>query len=387
MKTKRYNLIAWLMGAALSLTACQSVEAPYNNIPTLNKEVGYQLNVEDVSNVKIFYRDNINPSQAYFLISESENMQNARKVPAERNENGTTSVNLIDLKAATTYYFTFHHYLDHGDVESTKGSFTTYRYAMTPISVSTNYSNIRSAGFYIFNPEEKFADNKNVNCEEDMKYVPGVRIMNESTVYLYRPWQEGSFSYEDVPVSNNLSSFEYGQVAVTPPNPDVTCEMKNLAYRVILNVKGESSDDMISVKEITGLEIANADGITAISNSGTCNIATGVVTPKENQTDKLVAKMNSIPLAKKEETVIEFRSLIPASFKDNEVKVNVDISDNNNMTIHSPVYLPSSEWIAGNSYEYDIVVIYTRNAFNVVITNVSVQPWTNGGYTKIDIED
>jgi hypothetical protein len=174
---------------------------------------------------------------------------------------------------------------------------------------------------------------------------------------------------------------------VTPPSPDVTCEMKSLAYQVVLNVVANSTDGMTSVKKITGLEIVNSDGCTAISNSGTCNIVTGGVIPNGKQTDKLVAKMGDIPLAKLEKTAVKFRSLIPASFEEGEVQLNVTIYDGNNITVVTPINLPTSKWIAGNTYSYDIVVNYTRNTAKVVITDVNVQPWSNGGSNRIDIED
>ena len=384
---KQNKQIFWLMGLVLALMACQDTEEPYNNIPSLDLEVGYQLNKEDVSNVLVYYTGNINHSEAYFLISESQDMVNARRVEAEYNEHGSTWANLYDLQPATTYYFSFHHFLDHGDVESAQGSFTTYRYALTPITITTNYSNVRNAGFFIFDDNETFASNKQVGCDDDMSYVPSVRIMGEATVYLYRPWQNGSFSYDKVPVNNNMGNFEYGQSIVTPPSPNGTCEMNSLAYEVNINIKAQSTNDMTSVKEITGLEIGNAEGSTAISNSGTCDIPTGTVTPIAKSTDRLTAKMEYIPLSKKESTTVKFRSLIPATFADKEVVINVQISDGSNIAVNTPVYLPGAEWKAGNSYTYDVVVEYTRNAIEVFISDVSVQSWTDGGNDRIDIED
>lgn len=388
MKQKRYKLFALLFSMAIVIMSCQSGDYSYNNIPQLTGNMDVKLNVDDVSNVILSYGGLYDPASSYFLISESSDMTNARKVPAGYNGNNTTCVELKDLKAATKYYFTFHYFLDHGDVGSQTGEFTTYRYPMTAVGVKVNYSSIKKAGFFIFDESNKLASNNlMVESLDGELYMPGVKTMYEMTFYLYRPYQNGNFTYEKVPVSNSIGNFEYAKTTVTPPNPVPSCDMTSVAYEVVVNVKVKPSDEQISVKQITGLEFTNRSGSTAISNSGTCNLSTGEVTPIANEKDYLTTKMEPIPLNSTVETPVNFYSLIPAKFEEGEVLLNVLVSDKNNLVVETPIALPAGEWKGGNSYVYNITVNYTRHSYEVVISDVYVQPWRYGGEVKIEIDD
>ena len=388
MKQKRYKLFALLFSMAIVIMSCQSGDYSYNNIPQLTGNMDVKLNVDDVSNVILSYGGLYDPASSYFLISESSDMTNARKVPAGYNGNNTTCVELKDLKAATKYYFTFHYFLDHGDVGSQTGEFTTYRYPMTAVGVKVNYSSIKKAGFFIFDESNKLASNNlMVESLDGELYMPGVKTMYEMTFYLYRPYQNGNFTYEKVPVSNSIGNFEYAKTTVTPPNPVPSCDMTSVAYEVVVNVKVKPSDEQISVKQITGLEFTNRSGSTAISNSGTCNLSTGAVTPIANEKDYLTTKMEPIPLNSTVETPVNFYSLIPAKFEEGEVLLNVLVSDKNNLVVETPIALPAGEWKGGNSYVYNITVNYTRHSYEVVISDVYVQPWRYGGEVKIEIDD
>ena len=388
MKQKRYKLFALLFSMAIVIMSCQSGDYSYNNIPQLTGNMDVKLNVDDVSNVILSYGGLYDPASSYFLISESSDMTNARKVPAGYNGNNTTCVELKDLKAATKYYFTFHYFLDHGDVGSQTGEFTTYRYPMTAVGVKVNYSSIKKAGFFIFDESNKLASNNlMVESLDGELYMPGVKTMYEMTFYLYRPYQNGNFTYEKVPVSNSIGNFEYAKTTVTPLNPVPSCDMTSVAYEVVVNVKVKPSDEQISVKQITGLEFTNRSGSTAISNSGTCNLSTGEVTPIANEKDYLTTKMEPIPLNSTVETPVNFYSLIPAKFEEGEVLLNVLVSDKNNLVVETPIALPAGEWKGGNSYVYNITVNYTRHSYEVVISDVYVQPWRYGGEVKIEIDD
>ena len=388
MKQKRYKLFALLFSMTVVIMSCQSGDYSYNNIPQLTGNVDAKLNVDDVSNVILLYEGLYDPASCYFLISESSDMTNARKIPAGYNANNATCVELKDLKAATTYYFTFHNFLDHGDVGSQTGEFTTYRYPMTAVGVKVNKSNIRNAGFYIFDESDKLVSNNlMVESQDGELYMPGVKTMFEMTFYLYRPYQKGNYSYEKVPISNALGNFEYAKTTVTPPNPVPSCDMTSVAYNVVVNVTVKPRDEQISVKQITGLELTNRAGSTAISNNGTCNLSTGEVTPIPSEKDYLTTKMEPIPLNSTVETPVNFYSLIPAKFEEGEVLLNVQISDKNNLVVDTPIALPASEWKGGNSYVYNITVYYTRHSYEVVISDVYVQPWKNGGEEKIEIDD
>jgi hypothetical protein len=259
---------------------------------------------------------------------------------------------------------------------------------MTAVGVKVNKSNIRNAGFYIFDESDKLVSNNlMVESQDGELYMPGVKTMFEMTFYLYRPYQNGNFTYEKVPVSNSLGNFEYAKTIVTPPNPVPSCDMTSVAYKVVVNVTVKPSDEQISVKQITGLEFTNRSGSTAISNSGTCNLSTGEVTPIPSEKDYLTTKMEPIPLNSTVETSVNFYSLIPTKFEEGEVLLNVLVSDINNLVVETPIALPAGEWKGGNSYVYNITVNYTRHSYEVVVSDVYIQPWQYGGGDKIEIDD
>jgi hypothetical protein len=52
-----------------------------------------------------------------------------------------------------------------------------------------------------------------------------------------------------------------------------------------------------------------------------------------------------------------------------------------------PVTLPSTSWEYGKQYNYNITVKYTRTDVTISVSDVYVQPWSNGGNNDIDIYD
>ena len=79
--------------------------------------------------------------------------------------------------------------------------------------------------------------------------------------------------------------------------------------------------------------------------------------------------------------------MIPAKFEEGEVLLNVLVSDINNLVVETPIALPAGEWKGGNSYVYNITVNYTRHSYEVVVSDVYIQPWQYGGGDKIEIDD
>lgn len=394
MKQKILYLLAWLAPVGMLLTSCQDVDEPYNNIPELGN-MSVALDEDNTAHATLYYYSSDRYWGSYFLVSRWPDMGDPIRIDADyytaqRYYNNYFYANVYDLEADTKYYAQYHRVLDHGDIASPVREFTTYRYAATPVTVIVEANDdYAEAGFFVTETDgTQRANNALYYPTTDWRtYSTKIKVMDEADVYVYKPYKAGSFTYENVPISYSDNFFEYGHTKASPWESYPVCNMTYLNnYNVRLNVRAQATDDAVSKKYIRRLEIANAGTSDAISTSATFNLATGVMTPDKNSAAVWPATTN-IQLNSEKATMVNFYSIIPTSFSEGQVQLNVQVSDEKNLTVNQPVPLGGANWERGNTYTYDVIVYYTRNDIQIVVSDVTVTPWAGNSSETIDIYD
>ncbi len=317
--------------------------------------------------------------QAVFLVSTKEDMSNAVQYPVNKYSGYSYyATEISKLESNTTYYAAIR-LTKSGVVYTTKPtSFTTLTSSYVEISSSKMAG---YGGLFVVGPNGTMASNLS-------GYSWSGTITGETNVYAYKPYQKGNFTYENVPIYYTMDGFEYGHATVNPNNSKANCEMKALQpYQVIFNVLPQSTNGAQSSKYINSMSIGNTEKSYAISTNATFNLSTSVLTPTKNNAATW-PQSTKIALSDTKSTSVSFQSIIPTKFSEGEVKVNIVLNNSTSLVTEVvPVTLPATSWEGGKTYNYDIIVRYTRTDVEVVISDLYVTPWSNGGNTNIDIYD
>jgi len=330
------------------------------------------------SSVYLYYTWKRDDYSATFLVSTSPDLTGAAQYDARRSGNSYYA-NVSGLSSGTKYYAAVRLSRTGGVTFTTP---TTEFTTLTTASASISGSDIQgSGGFFVEGPGGSVSGNTSGYSWEG--YITG-----ETNIYVYKPYQKGSFTYQNVPIYYNQGSFEYGHTTISPTNTKGTCSMQRLStYQVVLNILPHSTTGATTSRTITRVDIANNGKAEAICTEATINLATGVITPTKSDTATW-RQSTDIALASEKASQLYYSSIIPLSFSEGEVKVNIMLSNTSNMTYEVvPVTLPASTWKGGERYTYDIRVNYTRNDVEVTVSDVKVTPWNNNGNTNIDIYD
>ena len=330
------------------------------------------------SSAYLYYTWKRDDYSATFLVSTSPDLTGATQYDARRSGNSYYA-NVSGLSSGTKYFAAVRLSRTGGVSFTTP---TTEFTTLTTASASISGSDILGyGGFFVEGSDGSVSSNASGNSWEG--YITG-----ETNIYVYKPYQKGSFSYQNVPLYYYQEYFEYGRTTISPTNTKGTCSMQRLStYQVELNILPHSTNGATTSRSITSVEIANSGTAQAICTAATVNLATGVITPTKNSS-AVWSQSAKIALASEKASQLYYRSIIPLSFGDGEVKVNIVLNNTSNMTYEVvPVTLPASTWKGGERYTYDIRVNYTRNDVEVTVSDVKVTPWNNNGNTNIDIYD
>ena len=361
-----------------------SVSGPVTSYTT--SDIDIPVYIEEINtNSAHFYcywkRNDVN-CKVYFQVSTNPDMSSPTTYDAYNNySNSYYYSNAEKLSSSTTYYVrACIQFLSNGMVYYTATrEFTT----LTPASVSlegTEYSQT-NAGFWIVGDNTNYASNWSGTSWSG--YITG-----EADVYVYKPYKKSNSNYKAIPIYYTDNYFEYGHTKISPTNTKVSCPMTILLpYQVNLNISCQSTNGATSSKYITRVEIANAENAQAICTNATFDLTNGTMTPTKSHAATW-PKSAEIALSYEKTSSVYFNSLIPIKFSDGEVKVNITLNNSTNMNTEViPVTLPSTSWEYGKQYNYNITVKYTRTDVTISVSDVYVQPWSNGGNTDIDIYD
>lgn len=417
MKQNIFYLLTLLTGATCLLSACQDLEDQRDyNVPT----IGYGSatpNAEDIDRALLRYDvgNSYNYSDAfYYLISENPDMGDARKYDATLGEearqvyqNGRNVtrinyyyyVNLYNLNAGTTYYYTLHETRPHGDISSSVGHFTTYKYRPQQPRVTTaGDSYTGPAGFFfVYADSDKGESSAYANSSTHL-YTPSFSLGDDATMYVYKPYNGSSTSHKNVIVNYNAGYFSYGKAVVNPETVTaVTCQMENiLPYSVQLEVTTKATTGVTSSHRITSLSLANAPDSkkTLIATQGTCDLSAAPVTIKalENTSATWSMKFGGMYLNSQKPETATCTSMIPVTFgSDDLLQLRVSWNSGSKLEVVSPTFAPAKlgadKWENGKSYTYPVTITYTNESVEITIGDVTVTPWQNGGNDTIDVFD
>jgi len=357
------------------------VQSPIKEFNT--SDIKYEITVSDIkpTSAYISYYWGRNDCSVLFEYSTNSDMSNALQMTSTRSGNNYYTI-LSKLSENTKYYVRAKVTLPYSSIPyySPVKEFTTSVNAYVELTGSEFSSN--NAGFWIVgNNGYNYANNYSNT------YWSGT-ISDEADVYVYKPYNKNNSNYKAIPIYYTDNYFEYGHTKISPTSKKVSCPMTTLLpYQVNLNISCKSTNGATSSKYITQVEIANAEKAEAICTNATFDLTNGTMTLIKNNAATW-SKSTKIALNYEKNSLVYFNSLIPVKFGENEVKVNITLNNSTNMkTEVIPVTLPSTSWEYGKKYNYDITVNYTRTDVSISVSDVYVQPWSNGGNTDIDIYD
>jgi len=355
------------------------VQSPVTEFKT--NEITNEITVSEITSYSAYvsYYWGRSDCEVTFEYSTNADMSNAQQMAGSRYGNNYNAT--LKLNDNTKYYVRAKVTLPYGTTPyySPVKEFTTQANAYVDLTGSEFYSNY--AGFWIVSDNYTYVSNWSGTSWSG-------NISGEADVYVYKPYNKSYTNYKAIPIYYTDKYFEYGHAKISPTNNKVSCPMTTLLpYQVNLNISCKSTNGATSSKYITQVEIANAEKAEAICTNATFDLTNGTMTLIKNNAATW-SKSTKIALNYEKDSLVYFNSLIPVKFGENEVKVNITLNNSTNMkTEVIPVTLPSTSWEYGKKYNYDITVNYTRTDVSISVSDVYVQPWSNGGNTDIDIYD
>lgn len=390
MKTIRYTLLVLL--ACLSLSGCQDVEEPANTVPTVITNA-----VEKYSGNFAYLSGTVSSrAECYFLISTSEDMNDAQKVevyPYKNEEKGSWTCNreLGYLTPGTTYYVVLCATDGRSEVKGNVVSFTTNKnLRIANISV-TPCGNSESEEKTDFIPEDAIGmfltilDGDKLSVQDPwnmevyyrtQKWTLPVQIMPDNTsrkLYAYYPYYKGIERDYAIPVSlTEGNHYLYGSSeGLTQSNSEAYITMRHALTRITFSVTKakESAVD----EYVTNARLYNNNS-KAISLDGRMNVFTGVITSNYYYTDGILKSCKFKPDIEKV-NVIEML-VIPTQFSEDEVAFEIQMG---NHIIYAT--LPATTWERGKHYDYPFEI--TLNGLK--LGNVTVEGWENNAGGSIHI--
>lgn len=354
MKTIRYTLLMLL--ACLSLNSCQDVEEPANTVPTVVTDV-----VEKYSGNFAYVSGTVSSrAECYFLISTSEEMSDAQKIEVYPYKNEEQTVwscfrEIGDLQPGTTYYVTLCATDERSEVRGNTVSFTTSAYlSIESIKENGKDYNADIVGIYLATNQSVVPNFGNVRASRNANNgytLPRNIALTEPSykVYAYSFYNEGN-SPETLNGINvwarGSEDYLYGSCDVTPSNPKANIDMHSALAKIHLNISTDSKESI----SISSINLRNVES-EVLYISGTLDLATGKITPTSIPGHDGIIK--EIPNGTIDATT-SFNTemqVIPTSFKDGEVELNVYVG---RQLIRTAI--PAATWEAGKEYEIGITI-------------------------------
>ena len=355
-----------------------SVEGPVRKYTTPDITKSVSVSSVTTNSAYVSYPWTRTDCDVIFQYATNADMTGAKTLTSKRSLYSYYYATLSGLSEYKTYYVRARVQLPNGNYYySPVAQFTTSKY----VTIYTSGSSLSDyARFWIVSA--------NSSSTGTGKTWTGY-VSEPSDIYIFKPAKSAS-NYKAIPISyDEYDYFEYGSGKIDPSNSEsVSCTMKKWqSYLVTPNISIKSTNGATSTKYISRVEIANVGSAEAISTNAYFDITTGILTPVKSNAAKWM-KGTSISLSDTKTNAVNFRSLIPTKFNAGEVMVNIVLNNSNNMTTEVyPATLPASNWEQGKQYTYNITVNYTRTDVEVVVGDVTVTPWNNGGDSNIDIYD
>lgn len=357
MKTMRYTLLVLL--ACLSLSGCQEVEEPANTVPVVITDA-----VEKFSGNFAYLSGTVSSrAECYFLISTSEDMNDARKVvvyPYKNEESGKWICvqELGDLVPGTTYYVMLCATDRRSEVKGNVVSFTTSAY-LTIESVKVGEKDYDSdiIGVYLANSNQYINPHYgNMRAERNVTNIgyklPYNIILSESSykVYAYAPYDKSNSveRMNEIKVwTRGVNDWLYGSCTVTSSEPKANIKMQSALARLRFIISTDSKKPIT----FSYINLRNAGNKEALFISGKLDLVTGRITPEPIWGhDGILMEVSDNTIRDGVHSIAEML-VIPTSFKDEEIKMNVCIDG---QLVEIPI--SATTWEAGKTYEIPIKV-------------------------------
>lgn len=366
------------------LNACQEVESPVNNIPTV-----ITGNVENVGTTYACLTGSLTSSaQSYFLVGTSPDLSNAIQVEAFSSNDNKYTGEIGNLSGNTTYYYALCATDGRTEIIGNILSFTTKSLLSIEQCIvnmwandgSVNFTPDDAIGTFLFNENDAVhQDYGNIatyyrNSSWSLPYEIG--FDNQTfKLYAYYPYNKevGTHAFSDIPVTakgNNIDYLYGCSENLNENNPNAHIEMSHALSKVTFYItKSENSD---FAEWITNGNLRNNNS-KAISWDGIMNVVTGEVKPIFYENDGIIRSCEFQPQADKA-NVIEMY-VIPTSFANNEVIFNLNWGN------IGSVSLPAEKWEAGKCYDYPLEITKT----GLKLGEVKVEEWVNNNGGSIII--
>lgn len=351
MKSIQYYLLMFI--ACLLFNSCQEVEEPMNTVPVVVTD-----DVEKYSAEFAYFSGSVSAKgNYYFLVSTSEDLTDAWKKDAYgyQDETGKWScgTEIGDLLPSTTYYVALCATDGRSEVRGNIVSFTTNGYLQIESVTKDKHPILfEEIGVYVTNQNNGILHG-NIMAYGHNSYSleKNITLQEPAYVYAYAPYNKESNvkSLEDVEVlANGEADCLYGRCEVSPENLNANVEMRSALAKLRFVITTDS-------KESIGIETVNLRNVwnngessNALSTRGKLNLTTGNITwNAEDLSDGYFVKVSDGIIKEGSSLTVEM-NVIPASFDNGEVELNLFTGK----MITVPI--AASMWEKGKGYEIPI---------------------------------
>lgn len=353
MKSIQYYLL--LLVTCLLFNGCQEVEEPLNTVPTVVTD-----DVEKYYAEFAYFSGSVSAKgNYYFLVSTFDDLTEARQVDAYgyKDETGkwVCRAEVGDLSPSTTYYVALCATDGRSEVRGNIVSFTTNGFLEIE-SVTKDEQSIRfeEIGVYVTNMNNGISHGNvkalirggySYSLEKD------ITLQEPAYVYAYAPYSGESKkeSLEDVEVwANGMTDCLYGRCEVSPENLKANIQMQSAMAKLCFVISTDS-------KELVGVESINlrniwSNGVSsnALSTRGKLDLTSGNITwNSDDLSDGYFVKVSDGVIKEGSSVTVEM-NVIPSSFDNGEVELNLYVGK------MITVSIAASTWEKGKSYEIPI---------------------------------
>lgn len=388
MKSLRY-IASWVLGVCAILTACQSVDEPVANIPTLI--TGEATNVRATSVMLNGTIENGKEGQFYFLLSTSADLNDAGTYACEWT-NMQYWRSLGDLTPNTTYYYVFCATDGVSEVRGEVKSFTTLGTLRINKVTFTDWdgkqqelsSAYETFGATIVLPSQQTVHNLQTAYNGSSWELPQEFQAGEGayTVKAYAPYSANGYNAQEyggyIPVQTykyNDDNYLFAEAVSDDEGTAVDLNFRHTMARLVFHftVSPENQADNV---EIASLAIGNGERVLP-TWAGLLLFENGSLYTWENTSfSEPLRYYNSFALSKEKATDLTLYSL-PTS---RAGIVPLTLYNSSNGTVSTQLEV---DWKAAGTYEYNIV--YKDSG--LIVSDVRVQEWENGEGGDIPVID
>lgn len=211
---------------------------------------------------------------------------------------------------------------------------------------------------------------------------PSTKVDGPSTVYLTIPYISGAIGPQNVPLLGG-QDFYYAKGEVNPGSPNIKLSPKRYTAHVGVNISFKAAKDEASNVKLDAITIANVNGNAPLCHEGTMDLITEKFTPSTSAASSYLLKPG-VSIKSGMTVSRTFVGVLPVKFNDNEVKLVLSLSGDiqeKEVTIN----IPSSNWSEGSDVTLNFNAQYTATGVELILSNVSVIPWSDGSTGNIDI--